>query len=172
MSKRKPLRYFYLEVGDHGLCLHKKLQINLGRDTIVTWCYPLEKRVAYTYSMVKRNKQPAFDTREVAAMMGRGPLALERAIMRGDVEPPQYVYSLTESRRKMKYMWSEADIMRTHEYFCSVHFGRPRKDGMITSYRMPTAREVRAMIHQEATPLYVQNDKGEFVPTWKAQDFS
>jgi hypothetical protein len=104
-------------------------------------------------------------------MMNRKPLALERAMARGDVEPPQFTYSLTESRRKMKYMWSEKDIMKVHEYFSSVHYGRPRKDGMITPYKMPTKREVRAMIHQE-TVLYVMNKDGEFVPTWKAQDFS
>ena len=137
----------------------------------MTWCYPLEKRVAYTYSDVRRNKEPAFTTKEVAEMMNRKPLAIDRALGRGDIEPPQYIYSLTSTRRKMKYMWSEDDIMKVHEYFCNVHYGRPRKDGMITPYKMPTKRELRAMIHQE-TILYVRNSDGEFVPTWKAQDFS
>lgn len=165
MPRKKPLRYFYLN-GD----LHKKLQINRGKDTIVTWCYPLHKRVAYTYSEVRRKKRPAFSTKEVAAMMGRKPLALDRAIMRGDVEPPQHVYSLTPEKKKLKYMWSEDDVMAVHEYFSNVHRGRPRKDGLITSSKMPSAREVRALINQEVI-LWIQNDDGEFIPTWKANDF-
>lgn len=167
MSKSKPLRYFYLDVADHGLLLHKKLQINRAKDIIVTWCYPLEKRVAYTYSDLRKRKQPAFSTKEVAAMMNRQPLALKRAMQRGDVEKPQFMYPLTDKTKRVRYFWSEPDIMKVHEYFSSVHFGRPRKDGMITSYKMPTAREVRAMIHQE-TVLYVRNDNGDFIPTWKA----
>lgn len=165
MSKTKPLRYFYL----NGL-LHKKLQINRGKDTIVAWCYPQHRRVAYTYSDVRKSKEPAFTTKEVAEMMNRKPLAIDRALGRGDIEPPQHVYSLSNPDRVMKYLWSEEDIMRVHDYFSNVHYGRPRKDGMITSYKMPTKREVRAMIHQE-TILYVKNNDGEFVPTWKAQEF-
>jgi hypothetical protein len=103
-------------------------------------------------------------------MMNRKPLAIDRALGRGDIEPPQHVYSLSNPDRVMKYLWSEEDIMRVHDYFSNVHYGRPRKDGMITSYKMPTKREVRAMIHQE-TILYVKNKDGEFVPTWKAQEF-
>lgn len=165
MAKTKPLRYFYL----NGM-LHKKLQINRGKDTIMTWCYPLGKRVAYTYSDVRKNKEPAFTTEEVAAMMNREPLAVHRALGRGDIDPPQAVYAMMDRDRVIKYMWSEEDIMKVHEYFSNVHYGRPRKDGMITSYKMPSKREVRAMIHQE-TVLYVKNDDGEFVPTWKAQEF-
>lgn len=165
MAKTKPLRYFYL----NGL-LHKKLQINRGKDTIMTWCYPQEKRVAYTYSEVRKRKQPAFTTEEVAGMMNREPLAVYRALGRGDIDPPQHVYAMMDRDRIMKYMWSEDDVMRVHDYFSNVHYGRPRKDGMITSYKMPTKREVRAMINQE-TVLYVKNDDGEFVPTWKAQEF-
>lgn len=165
-NKAKPaLRYFYLNE-----MLHKKLQINRGRDVIVAWCYPLNKRVAYTYSDVRRRKGLAFSTKETAAMMNRRPLALDRAIARGDIETPQFVYTLTPEKKKIKYMFSEDDVMKVHEYFSNVHYGRPRKDGMITSYKMPTAREVRAMMNQE-TILYIQNENGGFDPTWKAKEF-
>jgi len=164
-KKAKPLLYFYLNGN-----LHKKLQINRGKDTIMTWCYPLHKRVAYTYSEVRRKKEPAFSTKEVAAMMNRSSRALEFALNNGDVEPPQFMYALKDQERVLKYYWSPADVMRVHEYFSNTHYGRPRKDGMITPLAMPTAREVRAMINQE-TILYIENDDGTFVPTWKAKDY-
>jgi hypothetical protein len=161
----RPLRYFYLNGN-----LHKSLHINRGADRIVTWCYPLHKRIAYTYSDVKKNKEPAFTTTEMAAMLNRRPLAIERAILKGGITPPQYTYGLNENKIKYKYMWSEKDIMEAHEYFANTHYGRPRKDGRITPLRLPTARELRAMIRQE-TILYVKGEDGEFRPVWKAEDF-
>lgn len=164
-TKKKPLRYFYL----NGQ-LHKKLQINRPKDTITTWCYPLHKRVAYTYSEVRRKKEPAFTTRQAAALLNRTPRALEAVMAKGDVEPPQFMYPLQNQTKVEAYYWSPQDVYDLHEYFCNVHYGRPRKDGMITPYKMPTLRELRALINQE-TILYVENDDGQFVPTWKANDY-
>lgn len=158
------LNYFYLND-----LLHKRLHINRGADTITTWCYPLHKRVAYTYSDVKKNKQPAFTTQEVCEMINRGRLTLEKAIRDGSIEEPQYTYGLNERKNKFKYMWSEKNIMELHAYLSSVHRGRPRKDGMITPQKLPTARELRAMIRQE-TILYVRDASGEFRPTWRADE--
>jgi hypothetical protein len=93
---------------------------------------------------------------------------LERAILEGNLEEPQYTYGLTPNGRKHSYMWSERDIMEAHAYFSTVHRGRPRKDGMITPQKLPTARELRAMIRQEQI-LYVK-DGEQFVPTWAATD--
>ena len=168
--KSRPLNYFYLDVADKGALLHKKLHINRGADTITTWCYPLHRRVAYTYSDVQVRKQPAFTTAEVAKMLWRTRLTLERAILDGAFEAPQYTYGLNEHKRKYKFMWNEKDIFAAHDYFSSVHVGRPRKDGLVTPMRLPTKRELRAMIRQEQI-LYVRGEDGQFRPTWAASDF-
>lgn len=172
-KKSGKLTYFYLDVERDGKSepmLHKSLHINRGTDTIITWCYPLSKRVAYTYSDTKKHRETAFETREVAAMLNRGRLALERAIIEGNINAPQYTYGLNEHKRKFKYMWHESNIMEAHAFLSTVHFGRPRKDGLVAPKRLPTARELRAMIRQEQI-LYVQNEDGEFVPVWKAENF-
>lgn len=161
-GKSKPLRYFYL----NGL-LHKKLHINRGADEITAWCYPTERRVTYPYQDTRRRLEPAFTTAQVATMLNRRRLTLERAILTGNINPPQFTYGL-ESRKKFKYMWSEKDILEAHEFLSSVHVGRPRLDGMVTPKRLPTARELRAMIRQQEI-LYIQVD-GEFRPTWEAPD--
>jgi len=150
--------------------LHTRLHINRGADTIITWCYPLGKRVAYTYSDVKKRKAPAFTTQEVCDMLMRTRRVLQDAITNGDISEPQYTYGLNEHRRKFKYMWSEQNIMEAHAFLSTVHRGRPRKDGKVTPQRLPTARELRAMIRQEHI-LYVQGDDGEFRPVWRAPDF-
>ncbi len=161
--KRKTLNYFYLDGN-----LHKKLHINLPADQIRAWCYPLGKRVTLTYSDVKRRMEPAFTTVEAGKMLNRGRLALERAILEGNITAPQFTYGLNEHRRKFKYMWAEKNILEAHAHLSQLHWGRPRNDGLVTPKPMPTAREIRAMIRQDE-PLYVRNGKtGEFEPVWRA----
>jgi hypothetical protein len=160
------IRYFFL----NGQ-LHKKLIINRAADQITAWCYPLGKRVAYTYSDMKMRYKPAYSTKEVSAMLNRHRVVLERCMARGDFSYPQFTYTIDEHRNKGAYYWSEENIMEAHAFFLTQHYGRPRKDGIVTPKPMPTARELRAMIRQEQV-MYVKNADGEFVPTWKAQDFT
>ena len=165
-NKRKPLRYFYL----NGL-LHKKLHINVGADIITAWCYPTAKRVAYSYRDVKANMEPAFTTPQVGKMLNRGRLAIERAWVAGNIEYPQHTYGLDQNRNLHKYMWSPKDVLAAHAYFITVHRGRPRKDGLITPQKLPTERELRALMRNEEL-LYTINQDGEFVPVWAAPDMS
>lgn len=163
--KSKPLNYFYLN-GD----LHKKLHINRGADELTAWCYPARHRVTYPYTSAKMRMKPAFTTVETGKLLNRGRLALERAIMAGHIERPQYTYTLDENQRLSKYMWSEDDVLAAHAYFTTVHSGRPRKDGMITPRRMPTVPELKAMMRGDKV-FYVRDDDGNFRPTWDAPEF-
>lgn len=173
-QKSGKLRYFFLDVptedGKTKPMLHRSLHINRGADVITTWCYPLHKRVAYTYSDTKKHRDPAFTTQEVCKMLMRSLRTVEGAILEGAITPPQYTYSLDEHRRKFKYLWHESNILELHEYFSTIHRGRPRADGLITPAKLPTVRELRAIIRNEPI-LYVQDDDGEFRPTWQAKNF-
>jgi len=147
--------------------LHKKLEVNRGRDLLRAWNYPKGEVRTYNYTDTLRFMEPAFTTPQVAAMFGRNRITIERAIWNGNIEVPQHQYTLTEDRRLIKYMWSEDDILGLLDYFASVHRGRPRQDGRQTaSADLPTPREVRAMIRHDGQTLGI-ND-GVFVPTWKA----
>ena len=167
----KRLNYFFLN-GD----LHKKIHINRGADLITAWNYPEHKRVGYSYSQVKKNAERGFKTTEAAKMLRRTRLTLEHAIINGDINAPQKTYGIASfdgvpsKGKPYQYIWSEENIMEMHSFLCTVHKGRPRTDGLVTSWNLPTAREVRAMIRQEVV-LYVKNDSGEFVPTWEADNF-
>lgn len=125
--------------------------------------------MTYKYTDVKKRAGKAFTTIEVANLVNRTRLTIELYIMNGIIDRPQMTYNL-ESRRPFKFMWSEDDVMKLHEYLSTVHIGRPRKDGEITTRDMPNARELRAIMRQEAI-LYVRNKDGEFVPTWQAEQF-
>lgn len=149
--------------------LHRRQFINRGKDMVTTWNYPERKKMVYVYTDVLRRFEPAFTTNEVAKMVGRGRLALDRALRDGMIERPQMTYGLDEKQNPYAFMWNEKDIMDLLEFLSTVHIGRPRKDGVVNPGYLPTPREVRAMIRGEGEVLYVKGENG-FVPTWRAKD--
>lgn len=163
---QKRLNYFFL----NGK-LHKRLRILRAADSIETWCYPDSRRVTYTYTDVKKQMEPAYSTKQVAEMLGKSTETLFNAIRRGGIEEPAILYTLSTAKHKRGYRWHESHIMALHAYLLSIHRGRPRNDGKVTPQKLPTARELRAMIRQE-TVLYVKMPDGSFKPTWEAEDYS
>lgn len=162
-QRLKPLLYFFYR-GD----LHQKIHISRPSDVITAWNYPKASLEKYVYSDVRRNGQAAFSTKQVAEMINRSQKTIRRAVQEQMVRKPQFTYGLDDKRNEYAYYWSEKDIMELHTYFKSVHFGRPRKDGLVTPKPMPTASEVRAMIRQ-GTVFYVKVGD-EFVPSWNADN--
>lgn len=161
-ARKRNKLHFFLN-GD----LHRQLRVNRGKDLLVAWNFPQSKKDSFSYTDVLRRKKRAFTTKEAAALVQRKGLAVQRALQSGDINEPQCSYSL-ETRRKKEYWWSEEDILGLLDYFASKHRGRPRNDGEITVWNLPTPRELRAMINDEDV-LYVK--KGDiFVPTWRAPD--
>ena len=88
----------------------------------------------------------------------------------GNIKFPQQSYSLNGNKTPGKYFWSEDDIRELHNFFKTVHRGRPRVDGKITPGDMPSKAELEAMINQE-TVLYAKNEDGTFYPVWKQPEW-
>jgi hypothetical protein len=101
-------------------------------------------------------------------MVNRKKETIQNAIRDGMIDKPQHTYGLDEHKRIYQYMWREKDIMDLLEYLSTIHQGRPRKDGEITTNNLPTPREVRAMIHDENILYVKQGDRYE--PTWRARE--
>jgi len=167
-SRRKAsekLRYFYLN-GD----LHKVLRRSRAEDLLVAWNYRLEKRVAYSLADVNKNKQHAYPISEVVKIIGKHEDTIKLHLYRGNLQHPQRAYALNGNKTPGKYFWSEDDIRNMHDFFKTVHRGRPRTDGRITPGNMPSRAELEAMINQESV-LYMKNNEGEFVPVWKQPEW-
>jgi len=164
-NKRPRLNYFFLD-GE----LYKTLTIVRGKDRLSAWSYVRHKAFVFTYSDVLRRHEKAFRTGQVMEILNRDRITFQRAWNSGMIERPIMTYTLDERRKPYQYMWSEKDILTALDYFASVHQGRPRKDGQITSAAaLPTPREVRAMIHGEEV-LYVKSGD-QFIPSWRAKEF-
>jgi hypothetical protein len=158
-------RYFYL----NGK-LHKLLRRSRAEDLIVAWDYQLGKRVAYSLADVNKNKQYAYPLKEVVKIIGKHEDTITMHMRRGDLKFPQRVYSLNGNKTPGKYMWSEDDIRNMHDFFKTVHRGRPRIDGGVTPGNMPSRAELEAIMKQENI-LYVKNNDGEFIPVWKQPEW-
>jgi hypothetical protein len=161
----KKLRYFYL----NGK-LHKLLSRSRAEDLIIAWDYELGKRVAYSLTDVNKNKQHAYQLKDVEKIIGRHHDTITMHMRAGNIKFPQRIYSLNGNRTPGKYMWSEDDIREMHTFFKTLHQGRPRLDGKITPADMPSRAEIEAIMKQENI-LYIKNNDGEFVPVWKQPEW-
>lgn len=159
------LRYFYL----NGK-LHKVLRRSRAEDLLIAWDYKLSKRVAYSLADVNKNKQYAYSISEVVKIIGKHEDTIKLHLYRGDLKFPQQIYSLNGNKTPGKYFWSEDDVRQMHDFFKTVHRGRPRKDGMITPGDMPSRAEIEAIMKQEDV-LYIKNNNGEFIPVWKQPEW-
>jgi hypothetical protein len=159
------LRFFYLNSK-----LHKVLRRSRAEDLLIAWDYELGKRVAYSLTDVNKNKQHAYPISEVVKIIGKHEDTIKMHLYRGDLKFPQRVYSLNGNKTPGKYMWSEDDVRNMHDFFKTVHRGRPRIDGEITPGNMPSRAELEDIIKQENI-LYVKNNDGEFIPVWKQPEW-
>lgn len=145
--------------------LHHILHINIPADICTTWNYPQDKLVRYPYKSMKKHAQKAYLINEVGKMVNRHPERIRIAIKEGNIKQPQ------RSGPTGKFYFNEDDILDIQNYFANIHYGRPRNDGSITPLkRTVTKEEVDAKLGRRDV-LYVQNDKGEYIPVWRTIEF-
>ena len=159
------LRHFYL----NGK-LHKVLRRSRAEDLLIAWDYQSGKRVAYSLADVNKNKQHAYPISEVVKILGKHEDTIKLHLYKGNLKFPQQAYSLNGNKTPGKYFWSEDDIRRYHDFFKTVHRGRPRNDGIITPGNMPSRAELEALMKREEV-LYKKQDDGSFIPVWKAPEW-
>lgn len=172
----KPLRYNKKRFFING---HFHEVVNMNRSAGVMRAYNFQENKIATYSIAdyKKFRQQAYTIGNVSKLVGRDITAIWKAIDRGDVSRP-YMLPIKEDAGKGKfavgrsgvYYFSEDNIYEIRDYFANVHKGRPRADGQITSYKVPTVEELDALLGKREM-IYVKNKDGSFVPIWKRVDF-
>ena len=165
--KRSERRILYFYLND---ALHRALQTNRTDDTIVAWNFLENKRVAYNYSDVQKNKQHAYSISEVGKLINRHVDTIKRHLRSGDIPKPLQAYALDNKEKLGRYFFSENNIRQIREFFKTVHIGRPRKDGNVTASNIPSKAELEALLKNE-TVLYAKNSDGTFVPVWKQPEW-
>jgi hypothetical protein len=164
-KRTKRLRYFFLNGN-----LHKVLGSNRPQDRLVAWDFKEAKRKQYSYSEVRRSHEKAYGIVEVAELVNRHRVNVERYILDGKIRKPAQAYALNPGRKPLAYFFTEKDVLELHDYLLTVHRGRPRKDGTITPSGIPSRAELRAMM-KSGSATYIKNEDGEFVQVWKENDW-
>ena len=145
--------------------LHQIIHINIPADVVTTWNFIQNKLIRYPYKITKKHAQKAYLINEVGKMVDRHPERIRFAIKDGHIKRPQ------QSGPKGKFYFNDNDILDIQNYFANIHYGRPRNDGSITPLtRTVTKEEVDARLGRRDV-LYVQNDKGEYIPVWRTVEF-
>jgi len=150
------LLYFFLDGK-----IHKSLRVSRARDEVVAWCYPDRRRVMYSYSLVKKNMKRAYSVKEAGILLNRHKVTVENYILDGKIQQPYRIYPISNPDNPgwTKYMLSEEDILKIHEFIL--------EDGYTADF--PSRSELLALLRNE-TILYTKTTDGRFVPVWKAED--
>ena len=152
-------------LNDH---LHRVIHTSRPTNELTAFDFIDGKIKVYPYSEVQRRKQSAIKVKKLAKMLNRHHRTIQRHITLGNIPRPQQEYAI-HSKQPGAFFFSEDDAMLVRDFFATIHYGKPRKDGRVTPFRVPTREELRLMI-DSGKMLYVkQND--EFVPIWRAQDW-
>jgi hypothetical protein len=165
MASNKTQRTFYLNGN-----LHYVVHINRSKDLATCFDYNDGKLKVYPWSEVRRKRGNAFTLTQAAKLINRHPDRIRRYMDAGEIERPQREYDL-ETGRPGRYFFSVEDMMAVHEFMSSVHRGRPRKDGKVTNNSTPDRETFRAMLDSNKLFYIKDEESGEFVPVWRANDF-
>jgi len=139
--------------------LHKVIRLSKARDELIAWCYTDKKRVLYSYVDVKKNMENAYTIKQVGLIIGRHKVTIEEYILQGKIKEPQKVYPISNPDSKWyKFMFSESDILKLHEYILEAGY---TKD-------LPSKTQLQALLKQNMI-LYTKTVDGSFVPVWKAE---
>lgn len=147
--------------------LHRLVKKNAAANVCYALNYKTEEIVKYTYSDYKRFSKPAYKISEVAKILRRHKERVRLAFHDGHIKKPVLV---NYNNRTGVYYFSEEDIYELRDYFASVHRGRPRFDGIVVSKNVPSIAELDALFGKTQT-LYIRTKDGNFVPTWKAEEY-
>jgi hypothetical protein len=161
----KSARYFFLND-----IPHKKLQVNRAADMLIAWNYIEHKRVAYVWSVAKRNMERAFLGPEIQKMLGRHRNSLYMYVRDGNIQAPFKTYSLDGTERPGMYLWTEKQVLDLHDYILSIGYGRTTKSGLPRLMQLPSRTELLAMMRNDVV-LYTKTKDGKYTPVWQEKDW-
>jgi hypothetical protein len=148
--------------------LHRVIHTARPKNELTAFDFIDGKIKVYPYSEVQKRKQNAISVNRLAEMLNRHGKTIHRHITLGNIPRPQQEYAI-ETKRPGAFFFSEDDAMLVRDFFATVHYGKPRKDGRSTPFRIPTRDELRSMIDSGKILYVKQND--EFIPIWRAQEW-
>lgn len=166
-TKYRKLTYFFWDQR-----LHKVIRISRSNNLVAAWDYEARKRVSFLYSDYRVKAKRAVSLGEAAKIMHCSARTIQNALIAQAIREPAKRYPIENPDSiRFWYMWGEHNLLELHDYFMTLHRGRPRKDGLITpSQHYATKAEIIAKMNF-ANTLYIKSDDGAFVPVYDPPKF-
>lgn len=113
----------------------------------------------------KKARKHAYSTKEVAELLNYKPSVIKNLYYDGVIPKPMGRFPNGKIVSGGHVYYSEEKIFLIRDILAGRHWGKARKDGMITNNKVPTESELWAKVNNSYF-VYVQNEDGEFIPTF------
>ena len=113
----------------------------------------------------KRNRLRAYTVGETAILVNRHKKYMPQLMKRGVIPGPMGSQKGGGTGWQVRSYYSELQVMEIRDILASYHFGRPRKDKLITNDITPTKQELTRRMG-DGILTYTKTEDGRFVPIW------
>jgi hypothetical protein len=146
-------------------CLVRKHHINRANGIISFYNITKDQIESCFIADFKKNSEKAYSVKETALLLDRHHKHLYRLISQGVIPPPIGATKDGERAWRIRAYYSASQVKEIRDILASRHFGRERKDGLITNNKTPTAQELTRRMG-EGILTYTRTEDGQFVPVW------
>lgn len=155
----KMLRFFFWDGK-----LHRTLFIDRPRNTIIAFCYDDKKKVQFVYSHIRVHRERAWRTSEVAKLMNRSRVTVQRYISEGLVSRPAMTYSMDDDEKyKGIGFWTAKQIFDLHDMLLEP---APPGKRSRASHNVPSRMELVAKM-EEGVSYVVEDSEGNRTRAFK-----
>lgn len=172
MKRKVPLFFF---VDDK---VYRYLSYNRAKDVLWAYSYSDKKRVMLVLSECQRKSKRGYLLSEVARLLNVNRLTVYRRIWDGSIpEPPRIHTNFGEDEpedskhkfdKRSGYIFNDDMIFQLYETMGNFGVGRPRIDGFKPTSKNLVDRQSLRMRLKTGRVMYVEGEKGEMIPLWKA----
>lgn len=149
--------------------LYRIIKKNRGENLLLAWDCINEKDVVFNLSDVIKRGYKAWSIKEVAAVLNRRPMTIQRIIKEGYV--PNVARARTNGRvpDHARYYFTKKAIFQAHKAISMRNIQKANK-GFVKVSDIPTKDELKAQLDHDLI-LYATNEDGEFVRVWEAEEW-
>lgn len=161
----KPAKFIYFLNGR----LVKQIHVNRASNIAYIYDYLDKKEKMMLLSDFKKHRKRAYSPANVCRIIGRSKTQMKRYYKAGLIKRPTPTEGTTGGFQIKSYH-SEDEIFELRRVLATIHRGRPRLDGKVTSSKVLTEQELRGKMG-DALLLYVRKEDGTFVPVWSEETY-
>jgi len=128
-----------------------------------------DKEQSMLLSDFKKHRKRAYTVSATLRILKRSRAHLERIIKAGIVPAPVGAQKGGGRKWQVLSYYSEDDLYKIREGMASIHMGRPRKDGKVTTRKDIVSEKDLRSILGDGIMLYTKTEDGRFIPVWQEE---